>query len=73
MSVGSFEHNLHRGFKSQVEKVIEMAYFYEEIIYKVRKIQNENTPRLTAFGCFIHCCPAQDFSFHFIWNPAPCS
>ena len=32
MSAGSFEHNLHCGFKSQVQKVIEMTYFSEEII-----------------------------------------
>ena len=47
MSVGSFEHNLHRGFKSQVEKVIEMTYFTKKLYtkrerYKVRKIQNES-------------------------------
>ena len=67
MSVGSFEHNLHRCFKSQVEKVIEMTYFYEEIIQseKDTKRKLRNTPRLTAFGCFIHWCPAQDFSFPF--------
>ena len=61
-----------RGFKSQVQKVIEMTYFYEEIIQseKDTKQKLRNTPRLTAFGCFIHWCPARDFSFHFIWNPA---
>ena len=59
-----------RGFESQGQKVIEMTYFYEEIIQseKDTKRKLRNMPRLTAFGCFFHWCPARDFSFHFIWG-----